>query len=87
MNFPRSRGSATSDTQPAPIEITADPPVAWEGSALFRGGEVAHLGVRATKYAGAAMSVVREEHVIGGCVAPAWLSSLSYYALLNLSSE
>lgn len=30
MKVPRSRGSATSLTAPAPMEITAEPPVAWE---------------------------------------------------------
>jgi hypothetical protein len=28
MNMPRSRGSATSATAPAPMEMTAEPPVA-----------------------------------------------------------
>lgn len=46
MNLPRSRGSAMSEIAPAPIEMTALPPVAWRAR-MTRSSQYALVGVRA----------------------------------------
>lgn len=47
MNFPRSRGSAMSEIAPAPMEMTALPPVAWRAR-MRRSSQYASVGVIAS---------------------------------------